>query len=57
MIKYSELSINEKIFIKAIAMERFGKRVHYLKPNELNKLNELQVNYLLSDIVVNKRDN
>lgn len=56
MRKYSELSINEKIFIKALAMAKFGKRIHYLKPNEL-KLNELQVNYLLSDIVVNKRDN
>lgn len=57
MRKYSELSINEKIFIKALAMSIWNKRIGYTKPNSLNSLNELQVNYLLSDIVVNKRDN
>lgn len=40
---YQELSINEKIYIKQHAMNLWGKRIHYSKPNFLNKLNVLQI--------------
>ena len=48
MKHYWDLSIIEKIYIKQLAIEMWGKRLHYKKPDFLNMLNELQINYLLN---------
>jgi hypothetical protein len=42
------LNVNEKINIKQYAMGIYGKRWHTNKPDFCNKLNELQINYLLN---------
>lgn len=47
MKRYWELNINEKIQIKQHAINIYGKRWH-TKPNFLFKLNELQINMILS---------
>jgi len=49
MRTYEQLTINEKIHIKQIAINLHGKRIHYAKPNELKRLDELQVNFILSE--------
>ena len=48
MKSYDQLTVIEKIYIKQQAMEKWGKRIHYPKPDYLKKLNELQINYLLT---------
>lgn len=48
MKRYWELNINEKIQIKQHAINVYGKRWHTEKPNFLFKLNELQINMILS---------
>ena len=48
MKEYYMLSINEKIYIKQHAMDIWGKRIHYPKPNYLSKLNVLQINWILN---------
>ena len=45
---YEELSVIEKIYLKQCAINVNGKNSHFKKPNELNTLNVLQINYLLS---------
>ena len=49
MKKYNELTVIEKIYIKQVAMKIHGKRLHYPKPNYLNRLNELQIITILSE--------
>lgn len=52
-----KLTIHEKIHIKAIAMSWHGKRVHYPRPDYLDKvLNEHQVIYIVSVPFINKRE-
>ena len=46
--KYNELSVNEKIQIKQYAIDKNGKRWHIIKPDYLNKLNELQIYTILN---------
>ena len=48
MRKIADLSIHEKIHIKAYAISIYGKDWHTAKPNFIWRLNELQVNYILS---------
>lgn len=48
MKTYYQLSIHEKIQIKQYAINLYGKRWHTPKPDFLNKLNELQICYLIS---------
>lgn len=50
MKSYKDLTTNEKINLKQYAINLSGdKRAHFLKPNEQKKLNELQINFGLSD--------
>lgn len=46
---YSKLTINEKLCLKTEAMKIHGKRIHYRKPNYLDRLNELQIWSILSN--------
>lgn len=43
-----DLNIHEKLCIKQHAMDIHGKRIHWLKPDHCNCLNELAINYILS---------
>lgn len=45
---YYQLNIMQKINIKQYAINIYGKHWHTLKPNFLNKLNELHINFILS---------
>ena len=47
-LKFSDLTIQEKLCIKSEAMKVHGKRVHWKKPNHLHRLNELQIWSILS---------
>ena len=49
MRQIADLSIHEKIHIKAYAMRIHGKRWHTAKPNFIWKLNELQIVSILSE--------
>ena len=50
MKTYKDLNLNEKINLKQYAINLSGnKRAHFFKPNDQKKLNELQINYALSD--------
>jgi hypothetical protein len=49
MKTYFQLSINEKLCLKAKAMELHGKRIHYKRPDYLKRLNELHLITLLSE--------
>lgn len=50
MKTYKDLTTNEKINLKQYAINLSGdKRAHFKKPNEQKKLNELEINYALSD--------
>ena len=48
MRTWNELSINEKIQIKQRGINVYGKRYHVRKPDFWKKLNELEINMLLS---------
>jgi len=48
MKKYTDLSINDKINLKQSFINLNGKRAHFKKPNDLQKLNELQIHSLLN---------
>jgi hypothetical protein len=49
MKTYFQLNINEKLSLKSKAMQLYGKRIHYRKPDYLKRLNELQIYTLLSE--------
>jgi hypothetical protein len=49
MLKYNQLNVNQKINLKQYAIEvNKNKRLHFKKPNELQKLNELQIHSILN---------
>ena len=48
MKNYFQLSINDKINLKQAFINTNGKRAHFKKPNELKKLNQLQIHTILN---------
>lgn len=48
-LNYFQLTIQEKLCIKAEAMKVHGKRVHWKRPDHCNILNELQLWSILSE--------
>jgi hypothetical protein len=48
MKTWNQLSINQKLTIKQRGMDLYGKRYHANKPNFWKKLNEIDIQLLLS---------
>lgn len=48
MKNWNELSIIEKIYVKQHGINVYGRRYHVSKPDFWKKLNELQINLVLS---------
>lgn len=48
-LKFSDLTIQEKLCIKDHVIKQNGKRAHFKKPNECHKLNEIQIWCILSN--------